>query len=81
MPLETRGLVADWDTGRRHLTVWGATLVTHYHRTVLSRLLGLPLARITYRSTDSGGSFGVRGDFFPEDFLVASPRHRRARDP
>lgn len=71
VPLETRGLVADWDAGRRHLTIWGATLVAHYHRTVLSRLLGLPIGRITYRSTDSGGSFGVRGDFFPEDFLVA----------
>ena len=70
MPLETRGLVAEWDPGRGHLTVWGAALVTHYHRRVLSRLLGLPVNRITMRSTDAGGNFGVRGDFFPEDFLV-----------
>jgi Molybdopterin-binding domain of aldehyde dehydrogenase len=42
VPLETRGLVADWDAGRRRLTIWGATLVAHYHRTVLSRLLGAP---------------------------------------
>ena len=71
VPLETRGLVADYEPGRRHLTVWGATLVTHYHRRVLARMLGLPLTRITMRWTDSGGSFGVRGDFYPEDFLVA----------
>ena len=70
MPLETRGLVAQWDPGREHLTVWGAALVTHYHRRVLSRLLELPVHRITMRSTDAGGNFGVRGDFFPEDFLV-----------
>jgi CO/xanthine dehydrogenase Mo-binding subunit len=70
-PLETRGLVVDYDAGRGRMTVWGATLVTHYHRRVLSRLLGLPLERIHMRTTDSGGSFGVRGDFFPEDFLVA----------
>jgi CO/xanthine dehydrogenase Mo-binding subunit len=70
MPLETRGLVADWDTGRNELTVWGAALVTHYHRRVLSRLLGLPVNRIHMRSTDAGGNFGVRGDFFPEDLLV-----------
>ena len=70
-PLETRGLVADYDPGRRQLTVWGATLVTHYHRRVLARMLGLPVTRITMRWTDVGGSFGVRGDFFPEDFLVA----------
>jgi carbon-monoxide dehydrogenase large subunit/6-hydroxypseudooxynicotine dehydrogenase subunit gamma len=71
IPLETRGLLVDYDSGRGEMTVWGATLVTHYHRRVLSRLLGLPLSRIRMRTTDSGGSFGVRGDFFPEDFLVA----------
>jgi CO/xanthine dehydrogenase Mo-binding subunit len=70
MPLETRGLVADWDGGRRELTVWGASLVTHYHRRVLSGFLGLPVNRIHMRSTDAGGNFGVRGDFFPEDLLV-----------
>jgi CO/xanthine dehydrogenase Mo-binding subunit len=70
MPLETRGLVAEWAAGRGHLTVWGAALVTHYHRRVLSRLLGIPVSRISMRSTDAGGNFGVRGDFFPEDFLV-----------
>ena len=71
VPLETRGLVCDIDTGRDELTVWGATLVTHYHRKVLARLLGRSLTSIHMRSTDAGGSFGVRGDFFPEDFLVA----------
>ncbi|MDE0613618.1 MAG: xanthine dehydrogenase family protein molybdopterin-binding subunit [bacterium] len=71
VPLETRGLVCDFDSGRDELTVWGATLVTHYHRQVLARLLSRPLASIHMRSTDAGGSFGVRGDFFPEDFLVA----------
>ena len=71
VPLETRGLVCDFDPGRDELTVWGATLVTHYHRQVLARLLGRPPAGIHMRPTDAGGSFGVRGDFFPEDFLVA----------
>ncbi len=70
MPLETRGLVAEWDSGREELTVWGAALVTHYHRRVLSRLLGLSVNRIHMRTTDAGGNFGVRGDFFPEDLLV-----------
>ena len=70
VPLEPRGLVADWDPGRSELTVWGAALVTHYHRRVLSSLLDIPLNRIHMRGTDAGGNFGVRGDFFPEDFLV-----------
>ncbi|MGH2945409.1 MAG: xanthine dehydrogenase family protein molybdopterin-binding subunit [Solirubrobacteraceae bacterium] len=70
VPLEPRGLVAAYELGRAELTVWGAALVTHYHRRVLSRLLGMSTNRIHMRSTDAGGNFGVRGDFFPEDFLV-----------
>ena len=79
VPMETRGLVADYDPGRGWMTIWGATLVTHYHRRVLSRLLGLSLNQIEYRPTDSGGSFGVRGDFFPEDFLVSYLAYKLGR--
>ena len=78
VPLETRGLVADWDAGREELTVWGAALVTHYHRRVLSALLGMPVTSIHMRRTDAGGNFGVRGDFFPEDFLVPGSARRSA---
>ncbi len=79
VPMETRGLVADWDSGRRSLTIWGAALVTHYHRRVLASLLDLPVQSIHMRNTDVGGNFGVRGDFFPEDYLVPwlAMRHGR----
>lgn len=79
VPLETRGLVADWGGGRGELTIWGASLVTHYHRRVLATLLGLPIHRIHMRNTDAGGNFGVRGDFFPEDFLVPWLARRTGR--
>jgi aerobic carbon-monoxide dehydrogenase large subunit len=70
VPLETRGLVADHDAALDRLTVWGATKVPHFNRRVLARLLGMDEARIALRSTDAGGGFGVRGEFYPEDFLV-----------
>lgn len=70
VPLETRGLVAEPDRGRDHLTIHGASLVTHYHRRVLSSLLSMSTDHLHMRGTDAGGNFGVRGDFFPEDFLV-----------
>ena len=69
-PLETRGLVADYDTFADRLTVWGLTKVAHFNREALARLLELPLERIAVRSVDAGGAFGVRGEFYPEDFLV-----------
>jgi carbon-monoxide dehydrogenase large subunit len=70
VPLETRGLVAEYDAGSDHLTIWGATKVPHFNRRVLSQLLEMPLNRISMKKSDAGGGFGVRGEFYPEDFLV-----------
>ncbi len=70
VPLETRGLVAAYDRGTDHLTIWGSTKVPHFNRRVLSRLMGLPLSSISMKRSDAGGGFGVRGEFYPEDFLV-----------
>ena len=70
VPLETRGLVADYDAGRGDLTVWGPTKVPHFNRSVLAEMLDLPEQRIHFREPDVGGGFGVRGEFYPEDFLL-----------
>jgi carbon-monoxide dehydrogenase large subunit len=70
VPLETRGLVAEYDAGSDHLTIWGATKVPHFNRRVLSQMLEMPLNRISMKKSDAGGGFGVRGEFYPEDFLV-----------
>lgn len=70
VPLETRGLVADYDRGSDHLTIWGSTKVPHFNRRVLSQMLDMPLSRISMKKSDAGGGFGVRGEFYPEDFLV-----------
>ena len=69
-PMETRGLVASYDGGRNEVTVWGMTKVPHFNRAVLSSLLELPEHRIHFIEPDVGGGFGIRGEFYPEDFLV-----------
>ena len=70
VPLETRGLLAEYDAGRGVLTMWGPTKVPHFNRGILSALLGLPEHRIHFVEPEVGGGFGVRGEFYPEDFLV-----------
>jgi aerobic carbon-monoxide dehydrogenase large subunit len=70
VPLETRGLVADYDEALDRLTIWGATKVPHFNRRVLAQLLGMEERRIGLRTTDAGGGFGVRGELYPEDVLV-----------
>ena len=69
-PMETRGLLASYDAGRNEVTVWGMTKVPHFNRAVLSSLLELPEHRIHFIEPDVGGGFGIRGEFYPEDFLI-----------
>ncbi len=70
MPLETRGLVASYDKARRLLEVHGPTKVPHTNRALLARLLGMPDGDIRFVEPDVGGSFGARGEFYPEDLLI-----------
>ena len=69
-PMETRGLLASHDAGRNEVTVWGMTKVPHFNRAVLSSLLDMPEHRIHFIEPDVGGGFGIRGEFYPEDFLI-----------
>ncbi len=69
-PLETRGLVAQFDTGRGELTVWGPTKVPHFNRAVLASFLDMAEPKIHFIEPDVGGGFGIRGEFYPEDFLI-----------
>jgi carbon-monoxide dehydrogenase large subunit len=68
--METRGLLATWDSAKGHLTVRGAAKVPFSTRRILARTMDLPESRIDMVELDVGGSFGVRGEFYPEDFLV-----------
>jgi carbon-monoxide dehydrogenase large subunit len=70
VPLETRGLVAEYDEGRGLLTIWGPTKVVHFNHGVLASLLEMPPSRIRMIEVEVGGGFGVRGEFYPEDYLI-----------
>jgi carbon-monoxide dehydrogenase large subunit len=71
VPLETRGALAEWDAGRGVLSMWGMTKVPHINRRIIAEHAGLPEHRVHFLPTDVGGAFGVRGEVYPEDFLVA----------
>ena len=78
VPLETRGLIAEWDSTKGKLTVFGATKVLFFNRRVLAPMLGLAENAIDMIEPDVGGGFGVRGEFYPEDFLIPfAARHVR----
>jgi carbon-monoxide dehydrogenase large subunit len=66
--METRGVLATFDPGRRELTVYDANARPHLVRGYLSDLLGLPADSIRVIGPDMGGSFGT--GFYPEDVLI-----------
>ncbi len=70
IPLECRGLAAEYDPATERLTVWGAAKVPHFNRATLAKLLGLPESRLRLVENDVGGGFGARGEFYPEDYLI-----------
>jgi carbon-monoxide dehydrogenase large subunit len=69
-PMETRGLLADWDQDKGKLAVHGAAKVAFFNRSLLAKFLGLPREAVDYFEVDVGGGFGARGEFYPEDFLI-----------
>jgi aerobic carbon-monoxide dehydrogenase large subunit len=79
VPMETRGALAEWDAGRGVLSLWGMTKVVHINRRILAEHAGLPEHRVHLLSTDVGGAFGVRGEIYPEDILVALLAMRTGR--
>jgi carbon-monoxide dehydrogenase large subunit len=60
VPIETRGLVVEWEPATEELTIWAATQSPHEVRSICSRLLGLPEHRIRVVMRDTGGGFGQK---------------------
>jgi len=70
LPLETRGLVAAWSGSGRRLELWGPTKFLSFNREVVSGWFDIPAGDVVVRRVGVGGMFGVRGEIYPEDFLV-----------
>ena len=70
VPMEPRGLLAEWDAARAHLIVFGAAKVAFLNRRILAKQMQLPESAIRMVENDVGGGFGARGEFYPEDFLI-----------
>jgi CO/xanthine dehydrogenase Mo-binding subunit len=79
VPLETRGALARYDAWRDVLELHGAAKVPHRNRDALARMLGRSAAAVVLKEGNTGGGFGVRGELYPEDFLVCLAALRLGR--
>jgi aerobic carbon-monoxide dehydrogenase large subunit len=79
MPMEARGLLAEWDAAAGRLRVSGAAKLPFFNRHAMADMMGLAQEAVDYIELDVGGGFGARGEFYPEDFLVAFAARKFAR--
>lgn len=78
LPIETRGVIADWDHGRQHLNVHVGNQAPHGYRTALAGRLSLKESQVTVISPDVGGAFGQKIALYREELVVAAlARHLR----
>jgi len=64
-PLETCGMVAEFNQVAGQLTVWTTSQAPHAHRTLYALILGLPEHKIRVVSPDIGGGFGNKVPIYP----------------
>jgi aerobic carbon-monoxide dehydrogenase large subunit len=71
VPLETRGVVADFGAERRSLTAWLSTQPHYNVRQNLASLLGLAERDVRVIAEDVGGGFGSKSRPYGEEIIVA----------
>ena len=71
VPVEARGVVADYDRGQERLTVWASCRSPHLVRTTISNVMRLPQHAVRVISPDVGGEFGIKGAAYPESIILA----------
>ena len=70
--IEPRGMVAEYNPGSGHLTLWTATQIPHLVRLLLSMVMGIPEHKMRVIAPEVGGGFGSKLYLYPEEVIVAS---------
>jgi carbon-monoxide dehydrogenase large subunit len=76
VPLETRGVVAEWVASTGELTLWAATQSPHEVRAVVARALDVAEGRVRVIMRDTGGGFGQKVVPQREELAVALAARR-----
>ncbi|WP_218020467.1 xanthine dehydrogenase family protein molybdopterin-binding subunit [Rhodococcus zopfii] len=70
VPMETRGLVAEWAKSTGEMTIWASTQSPHEVRGFCAKLLGIDEHRVRVLMRDTGGGFGQKVVPQREDICV-----------
>src|SRR5438093_114550 len=70
VPMEPRGVMAEYETYDKKLTIWMSSQNPHFIRLFVSGSMGLKESPVRVISPDVGGGFGSKISPYPEDYLV-----------
>jgi len=79
VPMECRGVLAQYDPRTGSATIWSSTQIVHWVRREAATILGVPEARVRVIAPDVGGGFGGKGHVYPEDLLLPFLARRLGR--
>jgi carbon-monoxide dehydrogenase large subunit len=79
MAIENRAYLAEYDTGKRAITLYSTTQVPGIIRDALVELIDIPGNRIRVVTGDVGGGFGGKASLYPEEVLVCLLARRLGR--
>jgi aerobic carbon-monoxide dehydrogenase large subunit len=68
--METRGVVANWNSGDKSLSIHTSTQIPHLARTLLAGMLGLPEHNLRVVAPEVGGGFGAKLNVYAEEALM-----------
>jgi carbon-monoxide dehydrogenase large subunit len=78
-PLEPRGAIGSYDSGRGRYTLRTSTQRPHSTRGDMAAVLGVPESRVRVIAGSVGGGFGIKGAAYPEEALVLWAARRTGR--
>ena len=79
VPMETRGVMAEYEAFDKKLMIWMSSQGPHFIRLFVSGALGLREGQVRVISPDVGGGFGSKISPYPEDYLVPALSRLAAR--
>jgi len=69
--METRGVVADYRTGEKSLTVYSSSQIPHLMRSLVAGMLGIAENKLRVVAPEVGGGFGCKLNVYAEEALMA----------
>jgi carbon-monoxide dehydrogenase large subunit len=71
VPMETRGVIAEFHPATRSLTIHTSTQCAQFVRDAIADTFGMPHTRVRVIAPEVGGGFGCKIGKYPEDVLCA----------